>query len=64
MSFIRTKFLDALQEYQRVEQDHRTKSRVRVERQYRIGSCSPSRVDPSDVCSESECNTRRGQSIR
>lgn len=33
---VRTKFLDALQEYQRVEQDYRTKSRQRVERQYRI----------------------------
>ncbi|KAH0583965.1 hypothetical protein H2248_009548 [Termitomyces sp. 'cryptogamus'] len=36
ISFVRLKFLDAIQNYQRVEQDYRTKSRQRVERQLKI----------------------------
>ncbi|EEB89294.1 hypothetical protein MPER_12625 [Moniliophthora perniciosa FA553] len=36
LAHVRTKFVEALQEYQRVEQDHRTKVRERAERQFRI----------------------------
>ncbi|KNZ74202.1 Syntaxin-like protein psy1 [Termitomyces sp. J132] len=41
ISFVRLKFLDAIQNYQRVEQDYRTKSRQRVERQLKIGMLKP-----------------------
>ncbi|KAG6903214.1 hypothetical protein C0995_002757 [Termitomyces sp. Mi166 len=37
IAFVRSKFLEAIQNYQRVEQDYRVKSRQRVERQLRIG---------------------------
>ncbi|KAF7362538.1 Syntaxin-like protein psy1 [Mycena venus] len=36
VTHVRTKFTEALQTYQQVEQDYRVKSRQRVERQYRI----------------------------
>jgi len=34
---LRTKFLEALQDYQREEQEGRLKSRQRIERQLKIG---------------------------
>ncbi|KAG6911468.1 hypothetical protein DXG01_014542 [Tephrocybe rancida] len=34
--FVRTKFIEAIQNYQRVEQEYRDKSKQRVERQVRI----------------------------
>ncbi|KAG6850591.1 hypothetical protein H0H93_011259 [Arthromyces matolae] len=36
LTFVRSKFLEALQNYQRVEQEYRVKSRQRVERQLKI----------------------------
>ncbi|KAJ7108819.1 syntaxin-like protein [Mycena epipterygia] len=36
VTVVRTKFTEALQTYQQVEQEYRTKSRQRVERQYKI----------------------------
>ncbi|KAG6814320.1 hypothetical protein H0H92_013445 [Tricholoma furcatifolium] len=40
-SFVRAKFIEAIQNYQRLEQEYRTKSRQRVERQLKIGASSP-----------------------
>ncbi|KAG6878706.1 hypothetical protein C0993_011521 [Termitomyces sp. T159_Od127] len=36
LTFVRSKFIEAIQNYQRVEQDYRVKSRQRVERQLKI----------------------------
>ncbi|KAJ7647960.1 syntaxin [Roridomyces roridus] len=36
VTFLRNKFMEGLQTYQTVEQEHRAKARTRVERQYRI----------------------------
>ena len=37
ITVLRSKFLEAIQDYQREEQENRTKSRQRVERQLKIG---------------------------
>jgi t-SNARE complex subunit (syntaxin) len=36
-SLVRSKFVEALQNYQQVEQQYRTRYRQRVERQFKIG---------------------------
>ena len=39
-SLVRSKFIEALQNYQQVEQQYRTRYRQRVERQFKIGELS------------------------
>lgn len=42
VTYLRTKFMEALQTYQQVEPEYRANSRQRVERQYHIGAPPPS----------------------
>ena len=37
---VKTKFMDAIQNYQRIESESRQKYKNRVERQYKIGECT------------------------
>ncbi|KAG5653974.1 hypothetical protein H0H81_008842 [Sphagnurus paluster] len=52
-SFVRAKFLEAIQNYQRVEQDYRAKSRQRIERQLKV-------VKPDATPEEIEVATEGG----
>jgi syntaxin 1B/2/3 len=45
-SLIRSKFIEALQNYQQVEQQYRTRYRQRVERQFKIGALNYFFNDP------------------
>ena len=38
-AFVKSKFVEAIQSYQSVEQRYRTKYKQRMERQYKIGAC-------------------------
>lgn len=48
-SLVRSKFVEALQNYQQVEQQYRQRYRERVERQFKIGEFLISRGAPSVV---------------
>jgi len=41
-ALVKSKFVEAIQNYQTVEQQNRTKYKQRLERQYKIGLCPPS----------------------
>ncbi|KAJ7496505.1 t-SNARE [Mycena latifolia] len=51
VNLVRTKFMEALQTYQRVEQEYRAKSRQRVERQYRIVKPDATQEEIADAIS-------------
>lgn len=43
---VKQKFMDAIQNYQTVEQQYRQKYKQRLERQYKIGMLCPSNLPP------------------
>ena len=65
---VKQKFMEAIQNYQTVEQQYRQKYKQRLERQYKIGmwlSLTPQKESRLIVhCSQARCIPRGSQSCR
>ena len=64
-ALVKSKFVEAIQNYQSVEQQYRTKYKQRMERQYKIGKLMRGELEISPAnsfYSETRCHTRRSES--
>ena len=62
-ALVKSKFVEAIQNYQSVEQQYRTKYKQRMERQFRIGTGSfyfAFATALTNSTSETECDARGG----
>jgi t-SNARE complex subunit (syntaxin) len=47
---VKSKFVEAIQSYQQVEQQYRQRYKQRLERQYKIGACYSSAASGPTMC--------------
>ena len=59
IKLVKSKFMDSIQEYRRVEQDFTNKSKQRVGRQFKIGETYPLQIEFNShikMSSQTECD--------